>query len=110
MSDERLRELERAAASGDPVAVERYLVEKIRVSPDLTTKLVRRLIRVERVIVTARANEEEFFDPVTADEFLAFLEQEAPARRTEPGFLQIEGGFALQILPAGHPANLPIET
>lgn len=91
MSDERLRELEREAAGGDPISVERYLVEKIRVSPDLTTKLVRRVIRLERVILTARANEFEYFEAVSTEDFLAFLNQDTPTRNTGPGELQIEG-------------------
>ena len=91
MSDADLRDLERAAAHGDPVAVERYLVARIRVSSDLTQKLVRRLIRLERVVLEARANEAGYFAPVSSDEFLAFLDRDAPEKPTGPGRFVIEG-------------------
>lgn len=91
MSDERLRELEREAAGGDPIAVERYLVEKIRVSPDLTTKLVRRVIRLSSVDTGSKYSNSLARAVRITRSFLAFLNQDVPTKNTGPGELQIEG-------------------
>jgi hypothetical protein len=91
VSDEDIRSLERLLENGSETDVERYLTEKIRRSPDLVRKLVRRVIRLERVVVLARANEEHYHAPVTTRDFLSFLETEAPDRPRHPGVLIIEG-------------------
>lgn len=89
--DDQLRELERAAQSGDQEAVERYLVARLRVAPDLSTKLIKRLIRLERVVTSARMNEADYFADVTPAECLAFLDREAPERPRHAGQLTVEG-------------------
>lgn len=89
--DEDLRALERAAQTGTTADVERYLGARIRRSPDLIPKLVRRMIRLERVIVDCRVNEDEYFSEVTDQDFFDFLERETPERSRRAGRLHVEG-------------------
>lgn len=91
MSVEDLRALERAAASGNPEDVERYVCARIRRSPDLIEKLVKRVIRLERVVTAARANEEQYYASVSMDDFIKFLDRDVPERSLAPGELVIEG-------------------
>lgn len=89
--DEELRALERAAQSGSEEDVERYICARARRAPGLVEKLVRRVIRLERVVTRARANEEQYYAPVSAEDFLGFLDTEVPERENFPGELVIKG-------------------
>jgi len=91
MPDEDLRELERAAQNGTISDVERYLGAKVRRSPDLLHKLVRRVIRLERVITRARANEDDYYAEITTKDFLDFIEREMPERPRRQGILSVSG-------------------
>jgi hypothetical protein len=91
MADEDLRALERAAQNGDVADVERYLGAKVRRSPDLLHKLVRRVIRLEGVIVKGRVNEEDYYSEVTTQDFLDFIEREVADRPRHAGHLTVEG-------------------
>ena len=91
MSDEDLRDLERAAANGTIADVERYLGAKIRRSPDLIPRLVRHAIRLERIVVKARLNEDDYYAEITMQQFIDFIERELPGRPRHAGSLAVEG-------------------
>lgn len=89
--DDEFRVLERAAETGGPDDIERYVCARVRRAPGLVEKLVRRVIRLERVVTRARANEEQYYAPVSTEDFLGFLDTEVPERENFPGELVIKG-------------------
>lgn len=94
--DERLRELERRhAASGSAEDLAAYLAERLRVERDLTVRLMRRVIRLERCErLRAIHNPAVYRAPVTDQDMLDWLDEDDTPPNPDAPIISVPSVFS----------------